>query len=676
MHGEVVEYLASDGAAAIGFDILFAEHSLRQEVDSSLITGLKALAKNADVREIREELLLRLDMLSPAVHDTLFVSAVKRAGNVFLPSVFSVSEHDSAEASPPPADEASVQKARSALAVNVTLPFSDLAEASRGIGHINAIPDTDGTYRRFLPLLWFRDGATAYPSLSLVIAAYVKGVPLSSIRIQDDVIRIGDAVIPLLPDGSAMIPYQGGTVTDGKGTYAPFYRYIPYDAVIASRDLAQEGRQPVLPPGTFKGRIVLISASAAGLSDLRASPFSPVAPGVEIHANVIDSLLSNKCLRSVGEWGEGGDILFFSLVVGILAAGSNPFSGFVLALALTGSVAGLHWKLFDYGWILSVVKVSVSMTGTYLGVLLVKYVHENREKRHIRSAFGHYLAPPVLEAVLRSPDTLALGGERRCITVLFSDIEGFTSLSERVAPEEISALLNEYLGRMMHCIKKTGGTLDKFIGDAVMAEWNAPVFQEDHAARACEAALLMVEEVEELRTKWEREGKPALHIRIGINTGEMVVGNMGSKDIFDYTVIGTEVNTSARLEPLNKDFGTRILVSDSTRREADACQPGEYVFRLLAKVVLKGRTSPLEVFELSGRRATMGEEHLEAIGLFHEGLCLFFASHFTDAKERFRKAAEKLPGDGPSKTYAALCEGYENNLPPPGWEGIYTQTSK
>lgn len=691
VHGETVEHIKSDGAAAIGFDIIFAERSARQEMDSSTVNELMALAKNADIPEIRDKLSKMLDALKPEASDMLFVSSVEKSGDVFQSAVFFVDENDPQELR---ADETVVQKNRDALFpstvpasskagrnifFNATVPFHELAKASKGIGHINFHPDKDGTCRRSIPLLWFIEPGTAYPSLPLVIAAHIKKIPFKSITTTDDALIAGDVTIPLLSDGSMMINYQGGRIKkdpDGKEYYESFYRYIPYDYVIASKDLMQAGKEPLLPNGTFKDKVVLVTASAAGLSDLRATPFSPVTPGVEIHANVIDNILSKKFLRSINGRVEKLYIFLLALVVGIIASSYSPYIGFAATAALTGSLIGIHWKSFGYGWVLPIVNAFVAMTGTYLGVLLLKYVSEEREKKRIRSAFGHYLAPQVLEDVLKSPDSLRLGGERKYMTVLFSDLEGFTSLSERLAPEKISAILNEYLGRMLECIKATGGTLDKFIGDAIMAEWNAPVAQENHAARACETALLMLEELKSLKGKRADGKKPLLNVRIGINTGEMVVGNMGSKDIFDYTVIGTEVNTSARLEPLNKDFGTNIIVSESTRDETEKHCPGKFLFRLLAKAALKGRTVPLTVYELAGWNNNADEGLMEAIGIYNDGLGLFFKARFPEAKRLFHLAVEKYPLDSPSKTYISLCEYYENNPPGPEWDGVYIQTAK
>ncbi len=694
VHAEAVEYLESDGARAIGFDILFPEKSLRQEVDAAVVHDLKALAKNADIPDVRAELQQRLELLDPERSDAAFVAQVGKSRDVFQSSVFHVGETDLAQDRGLAADGQAASKIRSVLSTsavpvrlkrrealffNATIPFHELARASRGVGHINFTPDADGVCRRFIPLAWFGAGEPAYPALAVVVAARVKGVPLDRIRMDGARVVIGDAAIPLLADGSAMISYQGGKVTrggDGRGQFESFYRYVPYESVIASADLIRAGKDPALPRRTFEGKIVLITAFAAGLTDIRATPFSPVTPGVEIHANIIDSILSGRSLRTIGRWTETAYILVLALAVGVITARTRPAIGVAVVAALAASVIGLHWTLFGSGWVLPLVNVSVAMAGTYLGVVVLQYVAEEREKKRVRSAFGHYLAPQVLEEVLRSPGSLSLGGERRRMTVLFSDIEGFSSLSEQMAAEAVSAMLNAYLDRMMGCIKETGGTLDKFIGDAVMAEWNAPVAQADHAARACETALRMMAEVRRLGAQWLAEGRPLLNVRIGVNTGEMVVGNLGSRDIFDYTVIGDEVNVAARLEPLNKDFGTSIAVSGSTRDEALLQRPGAFVFRRLARVALKGKSAPLDVHELVGLREVVEAERLQALGIYEQGLDLFLAGRFAEAKRAFERALERDPGDGPSRRYVELCTSYEETPPPADWGGVYVQQSK
>lgn len=689
----MVEYLKADGAKAIGFDIIFSERSVRQEIDSRLIQELSAFAKNADSREIRAELLRRLNSLKPAAGDISFASTVKNAGNVFQSSVFYADEKDIQERLAVAADEKTASHIKTALSrssipaagitysnlyFNATIPFSELAEASKGIGHINIYPDKGGVNRRFIPFQFFKDKERAYPSLSLIIAAYIKDTPLDSIKIENGRMFIGNYTLPLLPDNSAFIFYQGGEIKqekNGREVYQPFYEYIPYDYVLASKDLIEAGKEPPLQKGLFKDKIVLISASAAGLSDQRSTPFSPVTPGIEIHANIIDNILSNKFLWPLDSFYERTYILFLALSIAVIICLAGPYTGLIIVLAGLGFITGIHWKLFENGMVLPIVRPVVVMTTAYLGTLLLKYILEHKEKNYIRAAFGHYIAPAVLDDILKSPDKLRLGGEKRFMTVLFSDVEGFTTLSEQMQPEDISILLNEYLSSMTQCIIRTNGTLDKFIGDAVMAIWNAPIEQKGHAGLACETALLMIKELGILKKKWEEKKKPVLNVRIGINTGEMIVGNMGSSQIFDYTVLGSEVNAAARLEPLNRDFGTQIIVSQSTCKSAEELHPERFVFRRLARVVLKGRSEPLEVYELIGFKNEMDRARIKIIEKFERGLELFIDSKFADAKRHFQELLEIDPDDGPAKIYKSLCEQYEKN-PPSDFNGIYFQKTK
>lgn len=679
VHGEVVEYLKSEGAAVIGFDIIFSEHAQRREIDAVTINELSSFVKNADIPEVRSELLRRVELLNEEFSDSSFVSAVEKAGNVILPSVFYVNKTDLAANPGLAAGEEDSQKIGAALSAssitgsgnntypayfNATVPFAALAAASGRIGHINYSPDRDGVSRKFLPLISFQNSGKAYPAFSLLIASHIKGVP------PEDISR----TLPILPDGSAYIRYQGGNLTGNR--FESFYRYIPYDYVLASKDMAESGREPLIQQGSFRDKIVLVSASAAGLSDLRATPFSPVTPGIEIHANIIDSLLSGSFIHPLAPEIE---MLYIAILAAVIAAVGlflTPYAGFFSVSALAGGVTAINWAIFGNGYLLPVVKPVAAMTAVYLCILLMKYVTEHRERRYLKSAFSRYVAPPVLEEILKSPEKLRLGGERRFMTVLFSDLEGFTTMSEELSPEDVSLLLNEYLTSMVGCIMRNSGTLDKFMGDAVMAIWNAPAVQGDHAALACETAIMMRKELEGLRLKWREEGRPLLNSRIGINTGEMIAGNMGSSEIFDYTVLGSEVNAASRMEGLNKEFGTRIMVSESTRDEAEKHAPGRFAFRRLAQVVLKGKNRPLEVYELVGLMEETGSSTLLIMEEFDKGLRLFTKGAYSEAKEVFRSVLDKQPDDGPSRLYLSLSEDHESNPPSNDMGGVYVQKAK
>ncbi|MBI5235013.1 MAG: adenylate/guanylate cyclase domain-containing protein [Deltaproteobacteria bacterium] len=693
VHADVVDYLKADGAKAIGFDIIFSEGSTRQEVDAQTVDELASFARNADIPEVREQLLKRIGLLNPGNDDAAFVSAVKRAGNVFQSSVFHVDSNDVLRDRHLAADDESAKRIASALSAsampgsahlrsnayfNATVPFSSLAKASRGTGHINFFPDRDGIGRRHYPFLFFKDNDLAYPSLALAMAMHVMGADAGGAKFEGDGLSIGGSALPLLMDGSLLIYYQGGDITrdpSGKEVFSSFYRHIPYEHVLESKDMIEAGKAPVLLPGTFRDKIVLISAFAAGLSDLRPTPLSPVTPGIEIHANAIDNFLSGKFLRRMDGAYEYLYILSVSAVVALICHLAGPYPGLAATAATVLGLTVAGWLSFEKGILLPMAGPVFSASATYLAMLLLKYVSEYRRRRFIQTAFGRYIAPAVLKDILRSPEKLRLGGERRQMTVLFSDIEAFTTLSDRLPPEEVSALLNEYLTSMTDCVTATAGTLDKFIGDAVMAVWNAPEEQEGHAGRACDSAILMLKELSRLRDEWRAQGRPLLNIRIGINTGEMIVGNMGSKEIFDYTVIGAEVNAASRLEPLNKEFGTRIIVSEGTRRHAEQTRPGRFAFRRLARVALKGRDARMEVHELVGLRSETGEGALCAFREFETGLGLFEGSRFTEAREHFQKAVESAPGDGPSEKYLRLCDEYTQTAPK-GFDAVYVQKSK
>jgi class 3 adenylate cyclase/CHASE2 domain-containing sensor protein len=381
--------------------------------------------------------------------------------------------------------------------------------------------------------------------------------------------------------------------------------YIHYDLtpLIAVAFQRQEGSlDPALAEAfakQFRGKIVLIGYTAAGLLDLRANPLSPLAPGLELHANVIDNLINRDFTRTAPP------VLMFPLMVllgaafgwGIDRTRSQLASGIAAALTLAAVVAagyaalvaGTHVPSFTLGVALSLI---------YVVITVFNFVREQQQTALLKTTFGRYVSPQILDHILDHPEKVRLGGERRDLTILFSDIRGFTSISEASEPEEVVEMLNEYLTRMVDILLKHGGTLDKFIGDAVMGFWNAPAADPDHARHAVACAVEMIEETARLRERWEAEGKAAIRIGIGINTGEAVAGNIGSKRVFGYTVIGDAVNLASRLESKNKDYVTEIIISESTlERMGDGF---ETVY--LDDVKVKGKEKAVKIYEVKGRQ--------------------------------------------------------------------------
>ena len=692
--GEVASFLSQNGAAAVGFDLLFSEKSMRQEVSSLMLEHLKSLATNTDIPEIRNQLIYELSLLTPDLHDDQFAAQLNGSKNIFQASVFYNLKSGAGPDEPAIPAKESLKSAetlrRMRITVprdsplrhysDVTLPYDRLAASSTGIGFINVSPDIDGVCRAFLPLATFGTRTDAYPSLPLIVAAQVLKVPLSEVRLSGNKILIGDRTLYLNRDGTSYIHYQGGKISYSgmkRQSFESFYTYMPIDLALESIDLLKSGNKPPINPDTFRDRIVLVTATAAGLSDLRSTPFSPVTPGVEIHANVIDGILSGRSFHAPGFLVKAAIVVIPSLLLSILVFAVTPIRGFMVFLVFSSGIPAISWFATSEDILLPVIKPFTGIFLTYLCVLLMKYLTEHREKARIRSAFSHYLAPSVMNSVLQNPDQLKLGGERREATILFADLQGFTSLAEHLPPEEVGSTLNLLMEELTSSIQKHDGTIDKFIGDAIMAEWNVPADQQNHASLACAAALEMKTKIERLAVERSRGNLPRLGIRIGINTGEVVSGNMGSKDIFDYTVIGNEVNTASRLEAFNKEFGTVIAVSSSTVDEVEKQQPGKYRFRFLASTFLVGRKTPLDVYELAGYMLSSGDEQ---DGVFYEvyGMAIkkYLAGDIGEASQQFIKALDLKPDDGPSKVYEEICGKIGKEKGVGEWEATYRQKAK
>ena len=311
------------------------------------------------------------------------------------------------------------------------------------------------------------------------------------------------------------------------------------------------------------------------------------------------------------------------------------------------------------------------MIAIYLGITVYRYITEEREKKKIRGAFQYYLTASVINEMLKDPAKLKLGGDKKDLSVLFSDIRGFTTISEKLSPEELVHLLNEYLTAMTDIVFKYDGMLDKYMGDAIMAVFGAPLDQPDHARRACQTALDMMSELHRLQKKWQEEGKPPLNIGIGINSGDMVVGNMGSQMRFDYTVMGDMVNLGSRLEGTNKEYGSNIIFSEFTYnavKESMCC-------RELDWVRVKGKKLPVKIYELLGEKKDESKFQ-EFIATFEEGLAFYRAAKWDEAIAAFRKTLSIRPEDAASLLYIERCKNLKENPPPAPWDGVFTMTRK
>jgi adenylate cyclase len=438
--------------------------------------------------------------------------------------------------------------------------------------------------------------------------------------------------------------------------------------VIQSELRIQAGEDPVIrDPDAFRGRHVIFGFSAPGLYDLRPAPVGGVFPGSEIHATALDDLLEGDFMAEA----TPRTTVAVTFLLALLAAVSGAYSRnawrslllFAVCLPLT-----VLLSLFAYTrgyWLPLVVQVA-AVSLSLLGALAVNYATEGKQKRYIKNAFRQYLSPEVIEQLIAHPERLKLGGERRTLSIFFSDLQGFTAIAEGLEPEALTALLNEYLSAMTDILQEEGGTVDKYVGDAVIAFWNAPLEQPDHAERAARAAVRCQEKLSELRPDLRKKIGKDLYMRIGLNTGIAVVGNMGSHSRFDYTVLGDAVNLSSRLEGINKQFGTFVLSSEAMRRAL----PETFPAREISRVAVVGRKEPVRVFELLSTKDFAAREREHAA--FADGLGAFYEGNFSAALESFLSFEGTDP---PAAAYARKCRALMEH-PPERWEGVWVMTEK
>ncbi|HWI18635.1 MAG TPA: adenylate/guanylate cyclase domain-containing protein [Vicinamibacterales bacterium] len=559
IHAVVIDYLAAAGAKVIGYDVLFAERDVRKfMVEDSEWTGEES--------------------------DAALVESTREAGNVIH-----VAEAASAELVDP---SRALVEDLSAPGLNVQLPnagcaeprprltppFPALAQASRAIGHTLLPFDAGGTVRRLPPIVQVGDRQVAAFSLATVLAA--GGSPALSARVDDS----GYC--------AQMIPWRGPAENDnGQPT---FTSYAFYDVFYSAQQI-MANQAPGIDPALFKGRTVIVGATAEGLHEAFATPFPRgEINGPEVHANMIDALSGARTIVPAPAWVGVALVTAAVAVVGVSGAFLNAWLTGVAAAVFALLFAWLSVGIFARGTWIPVAVPLIALVLAFVGDLAWKYFVEGREKRQIKKLFSRYVSKDVYDQLVANPSLAALGGSRRHMTVLFSDIRGFTTMSEKGTPEDVVGQLNQLFTRMVAVVFAHRGTVDKFVGDMIMALYSAPLDDEEHAEHAVQTALAMIRTLQEMNVEWAAQGKPQLDIGIGINTGEMIAGNVGSESIMSYTVIGDAVNLGARLESLNKDYGTRIIISEATRRELK----GRYDIHPLGDVIVKGKSQPVAIYEV------------------------------------------------------------------------------
>ncbi|MBM4274113.1 MAG: adenylate/guanylate cyclase domain-containing protein [Deltaproteobacteria bacterium] len=540
-----------------------------------------------------------------------------------------------------------------AAAVELNLPV--ITAAAAGDGYFNMIPDQDGTIR-WLPLTLLY-GPDVFAPMSLVtVAHYLERPPLSLTlsRLGVEEIRLGKRIIPCDRFGRLLINYLG-----------PPGRIPTFSAAAVI-----EGR---LPPHVLKDKIVLVGATAVGIYDLRVTPFSGVCPGVEIQATVMDNLLQGNFLRPL-PWAlplSLFTVLILGVLMGVVLPRLSAAWGFLFTFVLMEIYIAGNYLMFRSGRQMELFYPLAEIVLVYLGITMQRFLAEEKERVRIRQAFESYVAPAIVQDMLKNPERLRLGGERREISILFSDIRGFTTMSEELAPEALVKLLHDFLNPMSNIIINQGGTIDKYMGDAIMALFGAPLEQPGHAGQACRAALEMVTTLERLNREWEAQGRPPLAVGIGVNTGVVAVGNMGSDRLFDYTAVGDNVNLASRLEGLNKYYGTSIIISQATAEALD----GILIIRDLDRVRVKGKGQASGIFEVMGE-GEPSPELARFLELYHQGLALYRERQWRESAPIFQTALELRPRDPLSSRYLKLALNYLETAPGPEWEAVTRMDEK
>jgi adenylate cyclase len=582
VHASLIDYLNRGKPKLIVYDVLFADEDLR--------VGFPYGG----------------DTWSGPESDKALADTIKKAGNVIL-LADATFVGDTTE-KPPLLDQGYRLNVPGVLERRVVFPpAGPLSAAAAALGHNFLSLDPDGPVRHVVPFV--RTGNNAMPSLGLSAALRVSGVHPSTVRIDGKSLIVGDRLLPLETrtvntEGGvtemlwALIHFRGPPFLSGMKR-RPYPHYAFFDLMYSEEQLIA-GQKPDVDPSVFRDKVVFVGVTAAGLFDVFETPFAGgLMPGIQIHASVADDFLSNRVMRPESRRLRIALVIAFAFVVGLISTLLPAWWAAAAFGAIVAAFAFIATQLFAAGHWINMTQPTLASSLALFGGVGYQYFFEGREKRKMKRLFGQYVSKDVYEQLVANPDLARLGGQRRQMTVLFSDIRGFTTVSEKGQPEEIVAILNEYFTRMVEIVFAHKGTLDKFVGDMVMALFGAPLDDPDHAEHAVDAALEMIRELNRLNEKWTAEGRPALDIGIGVSTGPMLAGNIGSEAIMSYTVIGDSVNLGARLESLNKEYGTRIIISEATR----GALPDRYLFRPLGDVVVKGKTRPVAIFEVKENQA-------------------------------------------------------------------------
>ena len=645
-YGYVVHYLKQAGAKAVVFDILFLEPDRAAEE-----------------------------------FDDAFAEEIRAAGNVYLPFLMQDQPAPSTDSTASPAERQStssdiLKKATIALDdqgsqptgnlktfANAKLPTPLFAQAAHGLGYINLTPDIDGSTRRLTLLSRAQD--QIFTHLTTAVARDLLSADRATLGRRE--LSLGPVTIPLTTEHEMVIDWHGTL----ENRVYPVY---PIGAVLRSYTDLQAGQPPLLDPALFRDKIVFVATTAAGTYDLRVTPLSPFAPGVLIHMSALDNILRHRHLQPAPWWIFAAATLILTLATAwafMLIRSQWVKMAAIGGLAIAYYGVAVH-AFTAHGLWLDLAIPEGALALSFTAASTVEYLTEGRHRRQLRAVFDKYMASEVVDEIMRNPDAIRLGGEKKELSVFFSDVAGFTSISEQMAPETLVELLNKYLSAMTDIILRHRGNVNKYLGDGIMAIFGAPRGDPNHASLACFAALDSQSELATRREQWKAEGQPEISARIGINSGWLVVGNMGSQARMEYTVMGDTVNLASRLEGANKFYNTLILLGPRTYELAAQ----DIEAREIDRMRVKGKQEPVVVYELLARKGGLSAERRRVMEAYREGLAAYTRRDFKTAAAQCEAALALDPRDGPSRVYLERAKEYLETPPPADWDGIYELTSK
>lgn len=601
------------------------------------------------IEQTREAEAVFLDVLftEPSSYgmddDFIFSRSIKKTSNVYLPLFLTNSKNRLSTEESLHLDKLAVPGiTHSGPAFkSAVIPIAPLRSSAAGGGNVTVSPDDDGVYRS-IPL-FYRVGDKSVP---LFVLSYLWQKGRGAVKNSDA--YIDNSLLPVTEDGLLLRYYRGKR---------PFTAISASDVLRSHLMEKRTAQKPQFSRAFFKGKKVFIGLTAAGLYDLKPTPVSSISTGVHIHATVLDNLHNKSYIEKI-EWRYIVLLIFFlCLIVNIYVMRfASVKQNLPFLLVSIGVLFGASSILFVKGFYLIVISPGLALVTSFIIASTYSYSAATRKSRFTRRVFSQYMDERIVEHVLKNPELIHPGGKRKQVTVFFADIAGFTTISEKLAPEVTSKVLNTIFNECSDIIIKNNGVIDKYIGDCIMAFWGAPVFDEEDESDACMAALQSIEAITEINNSFRKDGLPQVAIRVGIHTGYAIVGNLGSDRLFDYTVVGDTVNLASRLESANKFFSTSILASESTIEKTS----GSFFTRELGLLSVKGKEEAVRIYELISERNTPPRERFEVTDTFHEGLALFNGQRFEEAIEKFSSILSHHK-DRPSQFYKEWCESLMAN---------------